>query len=108
MTCHIFHAIKSPIRALNTLGFPNTTRSDRFYSLAHNAFDLYFFISFEIQLRFSVQTMFRHHLKHLPCNRKSHSSIKSTRIPKCNAKRSESNSSIKSTRIPYYNARRSV
>ncbi|KAF7839155.1 uncharacterized protein G2W53_007637 [Senna tora] len=39
---------------------------------------------------------------------KSHSSIKSTRIPKYNAKRSESHSSLKVTRIPKYNAKRSV
>ncbi|KAF7812439.1 uncharacterized protein G2W53_033415 [Senna tora] len=33
MTSCTSHAIKSPIRALNPLGFPNTTRSDRFDSL---------------------------------------------------------------------------
>ncbi|KAF7839151.1 uncharacterized protein G2W53_007633 [Senna tora] len=33
MTSHSFHAITLPIRALNPLGFPNTTGSDRFYSL---------------------------------------------------------------------------
>ncbi|KAF7802309.1 uncharacterized protein G2W53_041420 [Senna tora] len=33
MTSHSFHAITSPIRALNALGFPNTMRSDRFSSL---------------------------------------------------------------------------
>ncbi|KAF7832017.1 uncharacterized protein G2W53_014350 [Senna tora] len=53
-----FHAITSPIRALNPLGFQNTTRSDR------------------------------HDLTHLPFDRESRSSIKSTRIPKYNAKRS--------------------
>ncbi|KAF7839158.1 uncharacterized protein G2W53_007640 [Senna tora] len=33
MTWNTFHAIKSPIRALNPLGLPTTTRSDRFDSL---------------------------------------------------------------------------
>ncbi|KAF7842016.1 uncharacterized protein G2W53_004314 [Senna tora] len=32
MTSHMFHAITSPIRALNPLGFPNTMRSARFDS----------------------------------------------------------------------------
>ncbi|KAF7831953.1 uncharacterized protein G2W53_014286 [Senna tora] len=89
-----------PIRALNTLGFENATRSDR------------------------------HDFTHLPCDHDSHSNIKSTRIPKYNAKRSiqsrfsvqnvfrndmthlpwdhKSLSSIKSTRIPKYNAKQSV
>ncbi|KAF7812576.1 uncharacterized protein G2W53_033552 [Senna tora] len=30
MTSHTFHAIMSPIRASQPLGFPNTTLSDRF------------------------------------------------------------------------------
>ncbi|KAF7812427.1 uncharacterized protein G2W53_033403 [Senna tora] len=33
MASHSTHVIMSPIRALNQLGFPNTTRSDRFDSL---------------------------------------------------------------------------
>ncbi|KAF7841523.1 uncharacterized protein G2W53_003821 [Senna tora] len=33
MTSHSFHAITTPIRALNPLGFANTTRSDRFDAL---------------------------------------------------------------------------
>ncbi|KAF7808122.1 uncharacterized protein G2W53_040283 [Senna tora] len=33
MTWQTFHAITSLIRALKPLGFPNTTRSDRFDSL---------------------------------------------------------------------------
>ncbi|KAF7832040.1 uncharacterized protein G2W53_014373 [Senna tora] len=33
MTPHTFHAIKTPIQALNPLGFPNTTQSDRYDSL---------------------------------------------------------------------------
>ncbi|KAF7839150.1 uncharacterized protein G2W53_007632 [Senna tora] len=32
MASHTFDAIKSPIRALNPLGFTNTTRSDWFDS----------------------------------------------------------------------------
>ncbi|KAF7807547.1 uncharacterized protein G2W53_039708 [Senna tora] len=52
-----FHAIRSPVRALNPIGFPNTTGSDR------------------------------DDMRHLPCNHEPHSSIKSARIPKYNAKR---------------------
>ncbi|KAF7832926.1 uncharacterized protein G2W53_015259 [Senna tora] len=33
MTGHTFHAIASPVLPINPLGFPNTTRSDRFDSL---------------------------------------------------------------------------
>ncbi|KAF7839114.1 ribonuclease H [Senna tora] len=52
MTSYTFHAITSPIRALNPLGFPNTTRIDRFTHLCNNTFDLYFLNSFESQSRF--------------------------------------------------------
>ncbi|KAF7807351.1 uncharacterized protein G2W53_039512 [Senna tora] len=76
MTRHTFHAITSPIRASKPLRFPNTTRSDR------------------------------HDLKHLPSSHEPHSSVKSTRIPKYNVKRSEPYPNIKSTRIPIYNAKR--
>ncbi|KAF7807562.1 uncharacterized protein G2W53_039723 [Senna tora] len=129
--------IKSPIRALNPLGFPNTTQSDR-HDLTHipcdhkphssnksaripthNAkrsvlltcaptrFKLYFLRSSEIQSRFLINNVFRHDLTHLPCDHKLHSSIKSNPIPKYNVKRSEPHSSIKSIRIPKYNAKRS-
>ncbi|KAF7839127.1 uncharacterized protein G2W53_007609 [Senna tora] len=105
-----FHVITSPIGALSPLGFPNTTRSDRF--------DLYFLNYFEIQSRFLVQNVFRHDFTLLPYDYKPHWSIKYTRIPKYNAKRSTSlhtlsmrsrvHSSIKSTRIPKYNVKRSI
>ncbi|KAF7835290.1 uncharacterized protein G2W53_010149 [Senna tora] len=58
MTSKSFNAMTNPIRALNQLGFPNTTRSDR------QDFTL------------------------LPIGNEFYSSIKSTRIPKYNAKRS--------------------
>ncbi|KAF7832922.1 uncharacterized protein G2W53_015255 [Senna tora] len=58
MTGHTFHAITSLVPAINPLGFPNTMRSDR------------------------------DDLKILPRDHELHSSTKSTRIPKCNAKRS--------------------
>ncbi|KAF7844454.1 uncharacterized protein G2W53_001359 [Senna tora] len=41
-----------------------------------------------MQSRFSVQNLFRHDLTHLPYDHKPNSSIRSTRIPKYNAKRS--------------------
>ncbi|KAF7824004.1 uncharacterized protein G2W53_022148 [Senna tora] len=56
--------------------------------LCYNLFDLYFLNSFEIQSRFSVQNVFTHDLTLLPCNHESHSTIKTTWIPKYNAKRS--------------------
>ncbi|KAF7839129.1 uncharacterized protein G2W53_007611 [Senna tora] len=73
--------------------------------LFNNLFDLYFLNSLEIPSRFLAQNVFRHDLTHLPCYHESHSGIKSTRIPKYNAKRSESHWSIKCTRIPKYNAK---
>ncbi|KAF7821394.1 uncharacterized protein G2W53_026849 [Senna tora] len=85
MTCLTFHAITSPIRALNPLGFQNTTRSDR------------------------------PELTYLPCDDEPCLSIKSTLIHKYNAKRwqdlthlpydHEPHSRITSTRIPIYNAK---
>ncbi|KAF7812558.1 uncharacterized protein G2W53_033534 [Senna tora] len=50
--------------------------------------NLYFLKYFEIQSRFSIQNVFRHDLKHLPCGLVSHSSYKSSRLPEYNAKRS--------------------
>ncbi|KAF7812425.1 uncharacterized protein G2W53_033401 [Senna tora] len=38
MTSHSFHEIKSAIRSLDPLGFPNTTRSDRFDPLLQQHF----------------------------------------------------------------------
>ncbi|KAF7807546.1 uncharacterized protein G2W53_039707 [Senna tora] len=142
-----FHVITIPIRELNQLGFPNTTRSDR-HDLTHLPCDhephlsikytripkynakrafrltcaitrlnLYFLCSFEIQPRFSIHNVFGHNFTHLPSDHEPHSSIKSTRIPKYNAKRNdwihlpsdhEPHSSIKSNRIPKYNEKRSV
>ncbi|KAF7812583.1 uncharacterized protein G2W53_033559 [Senna tora] len=58
MTYHTFHSIASPIHALDPLGYRNTTGSNR------------------------------HDLTHLPCDHESHSSIRSTQIPKYKAKRS--------------------
>ncbi|KAF7832238.1 uncharacterized protein G2W53_014571 [Senna tora] len=106
-------------------------------SLTHfcnNTFELDFLCSFDIQSRISVQNMFSHEFTHLPCDHESDSTIKSTQIPKYNAKQSnafeiqsrfsiqnvfrqdftdlpsdhESHLSIKSTRIPKYIAKRSV
>ncbi|KAF7808148.1 uncharacterized protein G2W53_040309 [Senna tora] len=146
MTWRTFHAITSPIRALSLLGFPNTTQSNRrdlthlpcdhepHLSIkstripkynAKRAFqltcatarlNLYFLCSFEIQSRFSIHNVFGHDFTHLPSDHEPHSSIKSTRIPKYNAKRNdwihlpsdhEPHSSIKSNRIPKYNEKRS-
>ncbi|KAF7839139.1 uncharacterized protein G2W53_007621 [Senna tora] len=59
-----------------------------FTHLCNNTFDLYFLISIEIQSRFSVQDVFTHDLKQLPHDHEPPLSIKSTRIPKYNAKRS--------------------
>ncbi|KAF7808168.1 uncharacterized protein G2W53_040329 [Senna tora] len=87
-----FHAITSPIRAINPIGYPNTTRSDR------------------------------DDLKHLTCDEVSQSSIKSARIPKYSVKRlnvfiqdlkhlsceHEPHPSNKIARTPKYNAKRSV
>ncbi|KAF7839133.1 uncharacterized protein G2W53_007615 [Senna tora] len=42
----------------------------------------------EIQSQFSYQSMFRHDLTQLPRDHDNPSSIKSTRIPKFNTKRS--------------------
>ncbi|KAF7841517.1 uncharacterized protein G2W53_003815 [Senna tora] len=78
MTAHTFYAVTSPIRALNALGFQNTTRSDRF--------DLYFLKSLEIQTRILVQNVFRHDFTLLPRDHESNSSIKSSWNPKYNAK----------------------
>ncbi|KAF7807353.1 uncharacterized protein G2W53_039514 [Senna tora] len=107
-----FHAITSPIRALNPIRFSNTMRSDR------------------------------DDLRHLPCDEVSQSRIKSARVPKYSAKRltfhaitsliralkplgfpnttrsdrhdltnlpsdHEPHSSFKSTQIPKYNAMQS-
>ncbi|KAF7812440.1 uncharacterized protein G2W53_033416 [Senna tora] len=66
MTSHTFHGIKSPIRAINLLEFPNTTRSDRFDSLVQQHVGLDF--------------------THLPYDHELHLRIKSKRIPKNNAK----------------------
>ncbi|KAF7832154.1 uncharacterized protein G2W53_014487 [Senna tora] len=74
-TSHTFHAIMSPIRELNPVGFPNK-------------FDIYFLKSLKIQSRFLKQNVLRQDFTRLPCNHESHSSIKSTRIPKYNEKRS--------------------
>ncbi|KAF7808098.1 uncharacterized protein G2W53_040259 [Senna tora] len=63
----------TPIRAINPLGFANTTRSDR---------------SFDIQSRFAIQNVYRHDLTDLPYDHEPGLSMKSTRIPKYNAKRS--------------------
>ncbi|KAF7821436.1 uncharacterized protein G2W53_026891 [Senna tora] len=70
--------------------------------------NLYFLSSFKIQSRFSIRNVLRHDLTHLPDDHEPHSSIKSTRTPKYNAKLSEPHSSIKSTRILKYNVKRSV
>ncbi|KAF7823941.1 uncharacterized protein G2W53_022085 [Senna tora] len=77
--------------------------------------NLYFLSSFETQSRFSIQNVFRHDLKNLPCDHEPHSRIKSTWIPKYNAKRSawldtpsnnhEPHSTNKSHQIPKYNAK---
>ncbi|KAF7821393.1 uncharacterized protein G2W53_026848 [Senna tora] len=50
--------------------------------------NMYFLSSYENQLRFSKQNVFRHDLTNLPCDHEPHSSIKSTRIPKYNAETS--------------------
>ncbi|KAF7832160.1 uncharacterized protein G2W53_014493 [Senna tora] len=88
MTLHTFHEIMCPIRALNPIGFQNTTRSVGLTHLCNNTFVLYFLKSFEIQSRFSIQNVFRQDFTDLPFHHKSHSSIKSTRIPDYKAKRS--------------------
>ncbi|KAF7831972.1 uncharacterized protein G2W53_014305 [Senna tora] len=64
MTSHTLHAIKTLIQALNPLGFPNTTQSDR---------------------------------------HESHSSIKSIRIPKYNAKQSHESTLFSSSSSPVAN-----
>ncbi|KAF7842031.1 uncharacterized protein G2W53_004329 [Senna tora] len=46
---------------------------------ASTRLNLYFFSSFEIQSRFSVQNVFRQDFTLLPCDLEPHSSIKSTR-----------------------------
>ncbi|KAF7808166.1 uncharacterized protein G2W53_040327 [Senna tora] len=117
MTWHTFHAITSPIRALNPLGFLNTTRSDR-HVLTHPPSDhephssrkatripkynaersfsltcattclsFCFLSSFEIQKRFSDHIVFRIDLKNLPFDHKPDSSITSARTPKYNVER---------------------
>ncbi|KAF7807354.1 uncharacterized protein G2W53_039515 [Senna tora] len=107
----------SPIRALNPLGFRNTTRSDRHvlthlpsdhephsrrkatripkynaersFSLtcATTRLNFCFLSSFEIQTRFSYHTVFRLDLKNLPFDHEPDSSITSARTPKYNVKR---------------------
>ncbi|KAF7821440.1 uncharacterized protein G2W53_026895 [Senna tora] len=118
MTCHTFHAITSPIPEINPLGFRNTTQSHRHdltqlprddeahssikytripkynvkryfsHTCATTRLNLYLLSYFEIQSRFPIQNEFRHHSTYLPCDHKVYSSIKSTGIPKYNAKRS--------------------
>ncbi|KAF7842011.1 uncharacterized protein G2W53_004309 [Senna tora] len=44
-------------------------------------------LSWKIQSRFLIQNVFRKDFTRLPFDRESHLSIKSTRIPKYNAKR---------------------
>ncbi|KAF7807371.1 uncharacterized protein G2W53_039532 [Senna tora] len=96
------------------------------FTCATTHLNLYFLSSFDIQSRFSIRNVFRHDLTHLPRDHEPHSSIKSTQIPKYNAKRSvlltcatirhdmthlecdhEPNLRIKFTRISKYNAKRS-
>ncbi|KAF7808169.1 uncharacterized protein G2W53_040330 [Senna tora] len=150
MTWNTFKAITSPIRALNPLEFPKNFAKRSFSLTCATTFlNLYFLSSFEIQSRFSIPNMFRHNLTLHPSDHEPHSSIKSIRIPKYNAKRSfsltcsttrlnlfflssfeiqsrfsihnvfrhglthfpcnhEPHSSIKSARIPKYNAKQSV
>ncbi|KAF7821587.1 hypothetical protein G2W53_027042 [Senna tora] len=64
--------------------------AERSFSLtyARTRLNLYFLSSFEIQSRFLIQNVFRYDLTHLPRDNEPHSRIKSTRIPKYNAKRS--------------------
>ncbi|KAF7832171.1 uncharacterized protein G2W53_014504 [Senna tora] len=88
MTLHTFHTLKSSIPALNPLGFPNKREAISLTHLCNNTFDLYFLNAFEIQLQYSVQNVFRHEFTNLPRDHESRSSIKSTQIPKYNAKRS--------------------
>ncbi|KAF7839142.1 uncharacterized protein G2W53_007624 [Senna tora] len=47
MTSHSFHAIMSPIRALNPLGFPITMEAIGLTPLCNDTFDLYFLNSFD-------------------------------------------------------------
>ncbi|KAF7802103.1 uncharacterized protein G2W53_041214 [Senna tora] len=54
--------------------------------LCNNAFDMYFMNSLEILSRILLQNVFIHDFTVLPCDSESHSSIKSTRIPKHNDK----------------------
>ncbi|KAF7808094.1 uncharacterized protein G2W53_040255 [Senna tora] len=113
-----FHAIMSPIRAINPIGYPNTRRSDRHdltdlpcnhethssikstripkYNAKHcfsvicatTRLNMYFLSSFEIQLGFSIHNVFRHNLKHIRYDHEPHYTIKSAQIPKDNANRS--------------------
>ncbi|KAF7841524.1 uncharacterized protein G2W53_003822 [Senna tora] len=82
----IFHATRSPVRALIPLILPNTMRSDRVNLLAQNTFDLYFANSSKIQSRFLVPNVLRHDFTLVPCDHESHSRIKSNLISKYNVK----------------------
>ncbi|KAF7839119.1 uncharacterized protein G2W53_007601 [Senna tora] len=116
-TSNSFHTNQSLIGALSPLGFTNTTRSDRLTHL-YNKFALYFLNSFQIQSQFLVQNVFRHDFTLLPSDHESHWSIKCSRNPKNNAKRStqlhtlpcdhESHKSIKSPQTAKHNAKRSI
>ncbi|KAF7832232.1 uncharacterized protein G2W53_014565 [Senna tora] len=89
MTSHTFHAIRSPNRALNPIGFQNTTRSEWLDITSHAFHAITSPIPALNPLGFQKRTRSeRHNFTRLPCNHESHSSIKSTRIPKDNAKRS--------------------
>ncbi|KAF7808078.1 uncharacterized protein G2W53_040239 [Senna tora] len=78
---HTFHAITSPIRALNPLGFQNTTRS--------TGMNLHTFHEIKSTNSSIKSTQIpKYNPKHIPCGHKPHSSTKSTRIPKYNVKRS--------------------
>ncbi|KAF7839143.1 uncharacterized protein G2W53_007625 [Senna tora] len=72
----------SPDRALNPIKFTKQREAIDLTHFCNNTFDLYFFNSFEIQSRFSVQNVFTHDFTHLQRHHESHSRIKSSRIPK--------------------------
>ncbi|KAF7808082.1 uncharacterized protein G2W53_040243 [Senna tora] len=130
MSRHTFHAITSPIRGLNPLGFTKNAKQSFSLTCPSTRLNRCFISSFEIDSRFSIHNVFQHDLTHIPCNHKSHSSIKSTRIPKYNAKRSiqkrfsyhivfrldlknlpfdhEPDWSITSARTPKYNVKRTI
>ncbi|KAF7832163.1 uncharacterized protein G2W53_014496 [Senna tora] len=98
MTCDIFHEITSPIRSLNPLGFPNTTRSDRNEANPNGDAQTMREMAEAMKRQADAATQMMQHIQEernervpgprLPSDDEPHSSIKSTWIPKYMAERS--------------------